>query len=154
MALILFAFWVILNGRLTWEIAWIGALITALGMLFLCACCDWSLRREGGLYRSVPLLIGYAFTVIVEIVKANLKLCRVVYRGTPDPVVRAIPTALTTRMARMVLANSITLTPGTITLACREGELVIHCLTPDMADGLDDTVFERKLRRIEEALHG
>ena len=54
----------------------------------------------------------------------------------------------------MLLSNSITLTPGTITLSCRGDELTVHCLRPEMARGLENTVFERKLRRIEEALHG
>ena len=154
MTLLIFAFWVILNGRVTWEIVGIGAAATALAMLFLCRCCDWSLRKEGSVYRVAPLMLGYALTVILEVVKANLALCRVIYRGRPEPVVRTVPIQLKTRMARMVLAKSITLTPGTITLKCKEGELVIHCLTREMAQGLEDTVFERKLRKIEEALHG
>ena len=154
MAVLIFAFWVVLNGRVTVEIAALGVGVTALAMVFLCKCCDWSLKREGGLYVSVPRMIGYACVVIREIVKANLKLCRVVYRGRPDPVVRVIDTRLKSRMARMILANSITLTPGTITLSCREHELIVHCLTREMAQGLDHTIFEEKLEKIEEALHG
>ena len=154
MALLIFLFWVALNGRVTWEIVWLGAAITVPAMIFLCKCCDWSLKREKALYRAAPLMLGYASTVIVEIVKANLALCRLVYGGKPDAVVRRIPTQLKSRLARMVLANSITLTPGTVTLQCRPGELVVHCLTPRMAQGLEDTVFERKLRKIEDVLHG
>lgn len=154
MALLIFGFWLVLNGRLTAEIVLLGVGISALAMLFMCKACDWSLKREGKLYLALPRIIGYALTVIWEIVKANLIMCKVVYGGKPDPVVRVIRTELKTRFGKMALANSITLTPGTITLAVRGDELTVHCLRPDMAEGLDDTVFERKLKRIEEALHG
>ena len=154
MMLLIFAFWVGLNGRITWEIAGLGAGIAALGMVFLCRACDWSLKRETKLYRAVPLLTAYAAAVVWEIVKANLALCRVVYFGRPDPVVRVIHTGLQSRFFRMLLANSITLTPGTVTLSCEGQDLTVHCLTPRMAEGLDDSVFERKLVKMEAALRG
>ena len=154
MMLLAFAFWVGLNGRLTLEIAGLGAGIAVLAFVFLCACCEWSPDREKKLYRAVPLLTAYAGTVLWQIIKANLALCKVVYAGRPEPVVRVIRTKLRTRFAKMLLANSITLTPGTVTLSCEGDELVVHCLTPRMAEGLEDNIFERKLVKMEAALHG
>ena len=128
--------------------------VAALAMLFLCACCDWSLKKEWGLYRCVPQLIAYAGVVIWEIIKANLALVRTVYKSKPAPVVRTVETKLKSRFARMVLANSITLTPGTITLSLKGNHMTVHCLTPEMAEGLDCTVFEKRLEKMEETLHG
>ena len=68
MALLILLFWVVLNGRLTGEILLLGMGITALAMLFLCKACDWSLKREGKLYLALPRIIGYALTVIWEII--------------------------------------------------------------------------------------
>ena len=147
-------FWIILNGRLTWEIAGIGAAVTGAAFMFQCRACDWSLKKEIRLYAALPLLLDYACTVIWEIVKANLAMCRLVYGGRPDPRVRSFRTALKTRFARMALSNAITLTPGTITLACQGDELTVHCLTPALAEGLDHLIFETKLERIEATLHG
>lgn len=154
MALLIFGFWVVLNGRWSLEVAALGAGVTGLAFLFLCKACDWSLRREWGLYKALPRIVGYCGTVIAEIVKANLTLCQVVYFGEPEAVVRTIHTRLTTRLAKMALANAITLTPGTITLSVRGDELTVHCLRPEMARGLEDLVFEKKLLKIEEALRG
>ena len=154
MIVLIWVFWVALNGRLTVEIAGLGVVFALFMMLFCCAFCDWSWRKEAGLYRALPLIAGYAFVVIWEIVKANLALCRVVYGGKTDPVTRVIHTGLRSRLARMALANSITLTPGTVTLSCEGNELIIHCLRPEMAEGLDRNVFEKRLLQIEEALHG
>ncbi|MBQ6803932.1 MAG: Na+/H+ antiporter subunit E [Clostridia bacterium] len=154
MAVLTYGFWVVLNGKITWEIMLLGLPVAALAMFFVCACCDWSLKKEGRLYRCVPQLIVYAGVVIWEIIKANLVLGRTVYRGRPRPVVRTVETGLKSRFARMVLANSITLTPGTITLSLKGNHLTVHCLTPEMAEGLDCTVFEKRLKKMEELLHG
>lgn len=154
MALLIFAFWVALNGRWSLEIALIGAGVAALAFLFMCFACEWSLRKECGVIKSGPRIILYCFTVIGEIVKANLKMCRVVYWGEADAVVRVIHTKLQTRLGKMALANAITLTPGTITLSLKDDELTVHCLRPEMAEGLDDLIFEKKLLKIEEALRG
>ena len=154
MGLLIFLFWIVLNGRLTLETACIGAAVTAAAFLFACRSCDWSLKKEGRLYIALPMIVGYICTVIWEIVKANLSMCRLVYGGKPDPRVRTIHTGLKTRLARMALSNAITLTPGTITLACEGDELTVHCLTPALAEGLDHLIFETKLERIEATLLG
>ena len=154
MALLIFLFWLALNGRVTVETAGLGAAVTAVAMLFLCGACDWSLRREGKLYRVLPLVIAYALRLIWEIMKANIAMIPLVYGGKPAPVVCTVKTGLKTRMGKMALSNSITLTPGTITLACRGDEVTVHCLTPALAQGLKHSIFEEKLLKIEEALHG
>ncbi|MBR6184992.1 MAG: Na+/H+ antiporter subunit E [Clostridia bacterium] len=154
MALLIFLFWLALNGRFTVEIACIGAAVTAAAFLFLCRACDWSLKKEGMLYRVSPRIALFLCTVIWEIVKANIHMIPVVWKGRPEPVVRHIQTDLKTSFAKMALANAITLTPGTISLSCVDNELTVHCLTGKTAQGLDENVFERRLKKIEEALHG
>ena len=149
MIVLVFAFWVALNGRFTWEIMGLGAAVTALAMFFLCRCCDWSLKKEAGLYKTAPQLILYAFVVILEIVKANLALCRLVYRGRPEPLVRVIRTELKTRFGKMLLANSITLTPGTITVDIRGDRFLVHCLDTDFGEGLQDSAMEARILTVE-----
>ena len=154
MALLFFLFWIMLNGRVTLETAGFGAAVAVLGMLFACKACGWSVEREKKLYRAAPDMIGYLGTLIAEIVKANLRMLQIVWGGKTSPVVCTIHTGLRTGIARMILANSITLTPGTITLDCRGDELTVHCLTEKMADGLEKNIFEKKLKRIEAVLFG
>lgn len=154
MALLIFLFWVVLNGRLTWEIALIGVIVTAGALFFMQRACEWTLKKEAALYRAAPRIALFLGTVVFEIVKANARMIPVVWRGKPEPVVRVIRTELKTRFAKMALANAITLTPGTITLSCVRNELTVHCLTKDTALELEDNVFERRLKKIEEALHG
>ena len=154
MALAFFLFWMILNGRWTRETALIGVAVTLAAMLFMWKTCDWSFKKEGRLYLVLPRIIGFVLTVIWEIVKANLNMCNIVYFGEAEAVTRILHTRLTTRLAKMALANAITLTPGTISVNFQGDELTVHCLRPELAEGLDDLIFERKLLKIEEALHG
>ena len=154
MAAAFFLFWMILNGRWTPETAAVGAAVTAAAMLFMWKACGWSFRKEFRLYLVLSRIVGYCFTVIWEIVKANMNMCRIVYFEEADATVRTIRTSLKTRLAKMALANAITLTPGTISVSVEGEELTVHCLRPELAEGLEDLIFERKLLKIEEALHG
>jgi multicomponent Na+:H+ antiporter subunit E len=50
----------------------------------------------------------------------------------------------------VILANSITLTPGTITVSLTDDHLLVHCLDKSLAEGMDDSVFVRLLQKMEE----
>ncbi len=54
---------------------------------------------------------------------------------TWKPALVRFKTDLKTKQARVVLANSITLTPGTITVTLEEDEYVVHCLDKELAEG-------------------
>ena len=66
-----------------------------------------------------------------------------------EPVLVTFRTNLKTETARVILANSITLTPGTITVSIDEDELVVHCLDKSLAEGIEDPVFEQRLKEFE-----
>ena len=66
-----------------------------------------------------------------------------------EPVVIKFRSTLKSELARVILANSITLTPGTITVRLQYDELTVHCLDKTLADGIDDSIFVKLLERIE-----
>ena len=150
---ILWLFFVLLNGKLTWEIAIRGAAVAALGFAFACAFLGWSWRRELRLLRSAPKIVCYGAHLFREIVRANLATLRRVYsRREPEPAVVTFQTKLKPRWQRVLLANSITLTPGTITLLQQGGRITVHCLDQSDADSLEDSEMERRIGRTE--VHG
>ena len=59
-------------------------------------------------------------------------------------------TDLHSTFARVLLANSITLTPGTITVALTGNEYTVHCLDKELAEGISSSVFVKLLEKIEE----
>ncbi len=66
-----------------------------------------------------------------------------------EPVVVRFRTDLKTAPARILLANSITLTPGTITVSLEENEYVVHCLDKELAKGINNSLFVTLLKRLE-----
>jgi multicomponent Na+:H+ antiporter subunit E len=67
-----------------------------------------------------------------------------------EPVLVHVHAKLKTETARVILANSITLTPGTITVSLTEDNLLVHCLDKSLAEGMEDSVFVRLLQKMEE----
>jgi len=99
----------------------------------------------------LPQGIGYFFVLIKEIVIANLGTIRLIgsQKYDVEPVLVTFKTELKTDLARTILANSITLTPGTITVELTEDEFRVHCLDKEMAEGMADSVFVKKLLKME-----
>ena len=173
MTLVYFFLWVTLNGRVTWEVILLGVPV-AFGL----DCFMQHAGRGGGesggrgqplvdgrrtlnvrfpsslptLVRLLPGALLYAGTLICAIVKANLGVIRLILapKIEVEPCLVRVRTKLKTHAARVALANSITLTPGTVTVALEGEELLVHALTREMAEGLADSEFERRLLQMEE----
>lgn len=151
MYLFIFLLWVIFNGNLTWEIVLFGLVLSACVYFFMCRFLDWSIGKDLFLFQRGGLFIWYFCVLIVEIVKANFATIRLVFSGKYEiePVVVSFQVPIKNRFLRVLLANSITLTPGNITVSLTEDEYVVHCLDKDFAEGLDDSVFVHLLERME-----
>lgn len=154
MALVLFVFWIVLNGRLDADVLLSGAVIALLIWLFTIRFTGWTLKRERQAIRLLPFIVAYFVSLFKEIFKANLGVMKIILTGRTDPHIRTFQTPLKTKMARVLLANSITLTPGTVTIRMEGDRLTVHCLTKEMADGLSDFVLEKKLLKMEEKADG
>ncbi|MCI8664716.1 MAG: Na+/H+ antiporter subunit E [Hungatella sp.] len=152
MYLLLLAVWLILNGKVTMEIFIFGVVISAVLFLFMCRFLDYDMRREIMLFRLAPFFVRYLWTLVKEIVKANVCVLKIIF--SPDvqaePAFVYFDTDLKTGTAKMLLANSITLTPGTITVSVEGNRFCVHCLDWELADGVEDSVFVELLKEMEE----
>lgn len=153
MYLLYFLIWVIFNGQFTLEIALIGLVVAGAVYAFTCKFLYWSPHKDYVVLCRGGLILRYVGVLIWEIVKANAATTRLIAAPDlePDPVIVRFRTGLKTPTARVILANSITLTPGTITVSVEDDLFTVHCLDRSFAQGIDDTVFERELRRLEAA---
>lgn len=153
MFILFFLIWVLFNGQLTAEIAAFGVVIAGVMYWFLCKFFNYSPRYDLFLWRKAPLLIQYLFTLIVEIIKANLVVFKMIYSAEyeAEPAIVHFKTDLRSTFARVLLANSITLTPGTITVVLADDEYTVHCLDKELAEGISSSVFVKLLTKIEEA---
>ena len=152
MFLIFFLAWIIFNGQITTEILIFGVVIAAAVFWFVCKFMDYSLKKELKLYRSIGFFLWYFLVLLKEIVMANLDVIKRVYtvEETLEPVIVKFRVNLKTATASVLLANSITLTPGTITVALEGNEYTVHCLDESLAKGLESSVFVKLLEKYEE----
>jgi multicomponent Na+:H+ antiporter subunit E len=149
--IIVFAVWLILNGKITAEICVIGLILSAALYWF-------SLRFIPGVagkkhnWKRLPRYLQYLVVLLVEIVKANVQVLGMVLSGRTDfePCLIWFDTDLKETSSQVMLANSITLTPGTITVSLEDGRYCVHCLDKSLGEGIEDSVFVQLLRRIEE----
>lgn len=152
MGIIFFLLWIIFNGKVTIEIVLFGVVISAVMYAFICRFMDYSIKKDIGAVKKIFLGLQYILVLIWEILKANIHVIRFILSSKYEiePVLIRFKTDLKTDGARAVLANSITLTPGTITVSLEKNEYVVHCLDKDLAEGVEESVFVKLLRKLEE----
>ena len=156
MFLFLLLLWIIFNGRFTVEILIFGVIFSAAICFFASRFLEYSFKREFRLLKCLPGLIAYLAVLVAEIIKANFVLLKMIFKG-PDKLTPAIchfHTRLNSKLMRTILADSITLTPGTITVSMHDDEYYVHCLDKSLADGITESSFVKRLERMEEKLNG
>ncbi|HNT98745.1 MAG TPA: Na+/H+ antiporter subunit E [Elusimicrobiales bacterium] len=144
-AAVLFLFWLALSGQFTGLLLGSGAAAA----LFVAA-----LGRGG---RALPgpvfllRLAAYLPWLFWQIVLSGLDVAyRVLHPSRPiDPRVMKIKNPCRTPLGTALLANSITLTPGTVTLDAGPEELVIHSVSAEAADALLAGEMQRRVMRVE-----
>ena len=151
MYILFFLLWIIFNGQITLEIVVFGILISAAMYAFICKFMDYSFKKERIVLREAGYIIEYLTVLFWEIVKANMETIRFIIarKHKNQPVLVSFTTDLKTRTAKAILANSITLTPGTITVSLEGNKLVVHCLDKSFSKGLKDSSFVHILTRME-----
>ena len=152
MFLFLLLIWIIFNGAITLEIVLIGSLISAAVCFFLVKNAGYSFKKELKAVKKLPYIIAYIFVLLKEIIKANIICSGLIFKGNCKirPVLVSFASPLKSESLCTVLANSITLTPGTISVSMRNGRFNVHCLDASLYEGIDDSVFVRLLKKIEE----
>lgn len=147
----LFAVWLILNGKITLEICLFGVVISAALFYFMCRFMDYSVRKELMLYCLLPWFVRYFWVLVKEIVKANVAVLGIITSPElqPEPAIVYFDTDLKTGLAKVLLANSITLTPGTITVSVEGKRYCVHCLDRELAEGMEESVFVDLLKEME-----
>ena len=133
--LTLLLIWVIANGTLA-----IDTLITGVVVCAAIALAFASFARVYSVIRWSPKVILYYLMYLgmflVELTKANLNVMRLVFSPRIDiePGIVEIKTSLKSPIGRLALANSITLTPGTLVVDIKEDSLFIHWINVSATD--------------------
>ncbi len=151
MYFLLFGFWVLLNGKWNAEIAIVGAIICAALYAFMCAFMGYSPKQEWKIARRIPRIIGYFIYLVKEIFLSAYGTIKLIWSPEKEiePRVTSFHTRLRTDAGKVVLANSITMTPGTITVDVQEDMFLIHCLDESFDVGTEGFEMEDRIAKIE-----
>lgn len=151
MYILLFLLWLIFNGQVTLEIVIFGIFLSALVYVFAWKFMDYNVRREWFLFKNSGRILVYLLVLLWEILKANVAtIAKVIAKkNKPEPALVSFEVDIRTELGKVLLANSITLTPGTITVTQEGNRFMVHCLDKSFGDGIEDSVFVRRIKAIE-----
>lgn len=140
----------------TW-LVWSGlfkSLLLGLGVVSVGLTLWLSVRM--GLHRQsvyaldlVPRLFGFWASLLVDIIKSNFEVARIILTpGLPiSPTLVQLEPELEGQVGRATLANSITLTPSTVTIDAHRGVFLVHCLTEKSARETRESDLGQRLHR-------
>ncbi|TQM66632.1 multisubunit sodium/proton antiporter MrpE subunit [Actinomadura hallensis] len=149
LAPLLAAFWLVMSGHLTWLHLTLGALSVALVIWVV-----WRMQvvdKESLPLRIVPRLPLYLLWLVGQIMLSALSVLRLVWspRRRIRPAFGTVPAAGMSEVAKVVYANSITLTPGTLSVSFRGGDVEVHSLVEDDLADLPGSAMPRRVAGLE-----
>ena len=149
----LLTFWLLLSGL--WEEPLLLGLgvVSALLVAWLGVRLDRSPTNLGNL-GLVFRLFFYWRWLLVEIVKSNIDVVRCIWQPRRFPIspgLAVLPLSQRTVLGRVIYAQSITLTPGTVAIELGEDEVQVHALTEAAIAALRDGEMDRRVTRAERA---
>ncbi|MDH3467536.1 MAG: Na+/H+ antiporter subunit E [Gammaproteobacteria bacterium] len=147
---VLAGLWILLSGEFQ-------TLLLVLGVISAAGVCWLALRMDAkdGEYPVVNvrlLRLGrYWLWLIKEIVKANINVTREILRPELrlSPSIFRVPADGLSELGQVTYANSITLTPGTVSINIKDRHIEVHALIQPAADDLQRGEMVRRLRRLE-----
>lgn len=142
---LLLSFWLVLTPYITAESTIIGMIVCILVVLY-----SRDLLFEE---KEIPLyklsnfinMIKFIGVLIVEIFKANIDVAKIVLNPSLpiQPHFIKVPMMLKNDFNKVIYGNSVTLTPGTLTVDITEDEFIIHALTNDAAEAMKNSFIEQ-----------
>lgn len=150
-ALLLFVFyfviWLLLSGHY-------DPLLLTLGVLSCITCLyvTWKAKfidEEGLPLHLLIRLPIYTIWLFKEIIKANIDTAKIIIINNPDPQNFRVKSSQKTEAGKVTYANSITLTPGTVTTVLDGDILEVHALSSDMADDVKSGAMDKKVSWLE-----
>ncbi|WP_299877719.1 Na+/H+ antiporter subunit E [uncultured Cocleimonas sp.] len=145
-------FWLLLSGY------WTNPLILTLGAASV-ALATWMAMRIEKKYafneKGIAILSKqHTFWpwLFVEIVKSNISVLKCIWMPKTHPIsplIRQLKMQPQTRIARTLYANSITLTPGTVSIEVRNDEVLIYALLEDAMKDLEDGEMGERVYKLE-----
>ena len=152
MPILFLVFWVILNGRVTIEVVASGIVVSSLLSVLFYRFIRLSPLTELKAVKKIGLIIAYLGMLMVEVIKANANMIRLVLSRDikTNPQIKYFDSPVRSDMAKMALACTINLTPGTVFIELEDNKFGVHAIDAKFLVGMEgDWHIVKMLRRIE-----
>lgn len=148
-ALVFAAAWLLWSGHYTPLLLFFGAFSCVLVLILARRIGFFDIEAYS--FHLAPRLPGYWLWLLKEIAKANLTVAKIVLnpRLPVSPTVISVDATSLSPLGQAILANSITLTPGTISIDVERGVIEVHCLTRECASELKEGEMLRRVARVD-----
>lgn len=149
MALGLAVLWALLSGQTDPWFLVLGLISIALSV-FVAIQMDL-VDHEGAPVHIYRRTFSYWAWLLWEIAKADWYVARYVFKplSALSPTLFRAPATQKTAVGQAIYANSITLTPGTVTVDVEPGFVVVHAMTQEAASGVQEGEMDRRARELE-----
>ncbi len=146
-------FWIVLSENVKAETLCIGIiislLVTSLNKDLMCN------NKQLNFRKNIVRWISYTIMLIKEILVSNFNVAKIVLspKIVISPQIVTIKTKIKSDFHKTIFANSITLTPGTLTISMDRDKIAVHCLKDEFAKGLTNSAFEKIILKVEEDIY-
>ena len=145
--IVLFGFWLLMSGYYT-------PLILSLGVISCLLCVYLTIKGKFLDNETLPIyffprLIQYTIWLIKEILKSNITTAKVIIMKSEEPELFSVKATQKTNEGKVTYANSITLTPGTVTTQIKNDIFEVHALTKDFGDDVRSSEMDKMVTWLE-----
>lgn len=141
--------WLLLSGHYS-------PLILVFGLISVVIVVAIALRMDVLDHEALPIHLtrhfpGYWLWLGGEIVKANIDVAKRIWSPSLpiSPTLYLLKTSQPGELGQVIYANSITLTPGTVSVSLNDGKILVHAIAREVGDDLADGEMDRRVTRIE-----
>ena len=145
----LFLFWLLLSGHS--EPLLFGLGVVSCTIVVFIAKRMYTIDHESHPIHLSLKIPTYWVWLAWEIIKSNMAVVKMVWHPAMpiSPTVVRVKASQQTDFGKIVYANSITLTPGTVSMNVKQDEIEVHAITRELAEDLKSGVMDRRVTELE-----
>lgn len=145
-----FLLWLILNGKVNLEVVLVGLAVSGALWFLSAKLSGRTLMTEWKGVKRIPAYALYMVILVKEIFASSFRVMKLILSGRePNPALVMFHTRIREDGNRILYANSITLTPGTITAMLSDGRYRVHALDKSFLTGITNNAQTKLLERTE-----
>ncbi len=148
--ILLYVTWLIFHGRITWDVLLTGGVVCGSIGFLLTRMKLYKFSTELTVLKVLPHAVIYLILLFWDVVKANFHMIYLVLiKHEVEPSLVYFKSPVSTKTGTVAVANSITLTPGTLTVDIKDDEFCVHVIDKPSKEGLRNLWTVKHIQEME-----